>query len=113
MDRNVITVEVTPEDFAKAPQGYHNGAWMGMPSSEGGCVLHHAIRRLYPESHVHVTAFHASIGDANFQIDRSQWGGREDEISPTGMSINEINRLSAKAKESLEGIPTFSVILTP
>jgi hypothetical protein len=29
------------------------------------------------------------------------------------MSINEINRLSAKAKESLEGIPTFSVILTP
>jgi hypothetical protein len=107
-----LDVTITPEDFRNAPLGYIN-------APEGGCVLWQALRRLYPKNYVSVGAWFVMIGDDNYTINRAMWGHHEDdrfapeEKHPNGFSAEQITKLSNKAKESLEGIPTVTLTLNP
>lgn len=111
-----LEVTIIPEDFAKAPYGYHiykdyeEGPF-------GGCVLYWALKRIFPEEEkISVGATHAYIKGRAYAIRRSEWGAdvlTQEFLSPSGFSMQKINELSKKAKESLEGIPTVSLSLTP
>lgn len=103
MDRNVITIEIIPEDFRAAPEGFQNG------HNDEGCVLHQALKRMFPDEKITVRSFIAIVGEKNYAIP-DEWGTFDpaDPLSP-----GNITNLSRAAKESLEGIPTVSLTLTP
>lgn len=102
MDRNVIKVDILPEDFAKAPHGYHN-------NYTEGCVMFHALKRYFPDIHVYVGSQIAQIGIDKYRIPKA-WGFN---TYPSEFPVKKINELSKQAKESLEGIPTVSLTLEP
>lgn len=103
MHRNVIEVDILPQDFAKSPLGYSNGL-----GPEEGCVLYQALKRIYPNKYVFVSADLLNVDKQIFKIPTRQWGKDSFEFS-----IGIINELSRQAKKSLEGIPTVSLTLEP
>lgn len=103
MDRDVIKVDILPEDFAKAPSGYANGTRV-----DEGCVLHQALQRMYPEKNIHISAWALRLDGHRYDIPFYQWGSKDGNFP-----IERINQLSRQAKESLEGIPTVSLTLEP
>lgn len=52
-----LVVTILPEDFKNAPLGYHNGT-LGE-----GCVLWHALTRLFPTSQVYVSPWSVRVGE--------------------------------------------------
>lgn len=103
MDRNVIKVDILPEDFRDAPHGY------SLPR----CPLANALQRMYPNTYIYVDHVKAVIGSlpkqAKYRIDLlDSWGGVKAQ-----WPADKITEISVKAKESLEGIPTVSLTLEP
>lgn len=107
------TLEVTilPEDFAKAPNGFYSHIdWQGYFT---GCVLYWALKRALPEEIIDVGAHSARVGHRSYKINRKMWGWDEitQEERVSNFSMQKINELSRRAKQSLEGIPTVSLSL--
>lgn len=95
-----LEVTIIPEDFRNAPKGYVGPE----------CVLKEALRRLFPRRTAFVGYAHLNLGGDKYIIDTGDWGKGD---KPDGFSANAINEYSAKAKESLEGIPTKTIYLQP
>jgi len=105
MGSNVLEVEIIPEDFRDAPNGFRAG------TGKRGCVLQQALMRMFPDTYVQVSSHKLSIGtppnQRSYNINVIEdWGGMSSRYP-----ADEINRLSRLAKESLEGIPTVSLTL--
>ena len=105
MEQETLVVEVLPEDFRSAPNGFVAGR------GDKGCVLQQALRRMYPKTYIQVGPFSVKIGEfpnqVSYGINMRDWGGMKSDMQP-----DIINDLSARAKESLKDIPTVSVTLT-
>lgn len=99
-----LKITIIPEDFRNAPRGYEN------ISLFKGCVLWQALKRLYPqEVAIEVGYKKAYIGGKGYFIPVERtWG-----LDPSDYPAKLITELSQRAKESLEGIPTVELVLTP
>lgn len=95
-----LEVTIIPEDFRNAPRGFVGPE----------CVLKVALRRLFPSKSTFVGHSFVNLGGDRYQIDTAQWGNGN---VPDGFSANAINDFSARAKESLEGIPSKTIYLQP
>ena len=102
-----LEISIIPEDFKAAPTGYVHS------TNEGGCVLWQALHRLYPGTILYVGTMFVEIGGETYTIDNKVWGTYSRLQKDAEYSPDEISELSTKAKESLEGIPTVTLKLTP
>src|SRR5258706_8458747 len=101
---DIIKVIIKPEHFRDASAGYaHN--WKD--GKETPCVLEVALAEMFPEKALWVGRYKASIHAQRYNIPLEAWG---DESGPYSPRI--INKLSEKAKGSLDGIPTVEITLT-
>lgn len=104
---DTIEVTIKPEHFRNAPNGYSNP----------GCVLWQALQQ-YSIDMLMVGPNFVTIGDDRYLIPDKEWGIQYGDYGPFLLpsehprSTDSINKLSAQAKLSLEGIPTIKLVLT-
>lgn len=96
----MLEITIIPEDFKAAPKGYVGPE----------CVLKEALRRLFPQKNAFVGFRYVNLAGEKYVINTGDWGTGD---LPDGFSANAINEYSAKAKESLEGIPSKTLYLQP